>query len=404
MTTFDLGLIRTPTEILFGTGTVDALPDRIADIGKRALICVDPALEQTPAFGQAMARSHERGVQTAVIALVEPELPVEVVREAARAGQAFRPDVVVGYGGGSSLDLAKLVALLISHDDPVPTFYGEHNVPGPVLPLIAVPTTAGTGSEVTPVAVLSDPERELKVGISSPYLIPRVAIVDPALTLGAPRAVMAHAGADALVHAVEAATARQPHHVLEDELPVFVGRNALSTVLALEAVARITANLARAVAEPEQLTPRIGLAFGSLLAGVAFASAGTHLSHAIQYPVGALTQTPHGLGTGLLLPHVLTALLPEAISPIAAVGRAMGVAGADELALATGAIAGIRELWDTIGIPRSLAEIGLAEADLPRVVELAGGVGRLAGNAPLENSPALIASIVNAAFSGEVAG
>lgn len=402
MTTLDFGLIRTPGEILFGTGTVDALPSRIARTGRRALICVDPVLEQTSAFQQALETAHRLGVETELVAQVESELPVELVRNAARNGKDFRPDVIVGYGGGSSLDLAKLLALLIVHEAPVPTFYGENKVPGPVLPLIAVPTTAGTGSEVTPVAVLSDPQRELKVGVSSPHLIPQVAIVDPALTLGAPRTVMAHAGADALVHAVEAATASQPYHAVEDELPVFVGKNALSTVLALEAVTRITANLPRAVSEPEELSPRVGLAFGSLLAGIAFGSAGTHLSHAIQYPVGALTRTSHGLGTGLLLPFVLTAILPEATTQLATVGRAMGITGTDEHTLANGAVTGIRELLDAIDIPRSLAEIGLVEADMQRVAQLAGGVSRLADNAPVENSPSLITSIVEAAFSGEV--
>lgn len=402
MTTLNFGLMRTPGEILFGTGTIDALPSRIARAGNRVLICVDPVLEQTSAFQQTLARTHRLGVQTELVSEVEPELPLEVVRRAAHRGRAFRPDVIVGYGGGSSLDLAKLLALLITHEAPVSTFYGENKVPGPVLPLIAAPTTAGTGSEVTPVAVLSDPQRELKVGVSSPHLIPRVAIVDPALTLGAPRTVVAYAGADALAHAVEAATARQPLHTVDEELPVFVGRNTLSTVLALEAVTQITANLPQAVATPEDLAPRVGLASGSLLAGIAFGSAGTHLAHAIQYPVGALTQTPHGLGTGLLLPFALTAILSEATPPLAAIGRAMGLTGTDEYALATGAVAGIRELLDSIGIPRSLAEIGLVHDDLPRVVELAGSVNRLAGNSPVENSSPLITSIVEAALSGEI--
>lgn len=403
MTDLGFGLIRTPTEIMFGTGTVDALPRKISEAGGRALICVDPALVDTVPFQRALVTTHQLGVETTVVAQVRAELPVATVTEAAASTRTFQPDVVVGYGGGSSLDLAKLISLLATYQDPVSDFYGENNVPGPVLPIIAVPTTAGTGSEVTPVAVLSDPERELKVGVSSPHLIPRVAIVDPALTLGAPPQVIAHAGADALVHAVEAATARRPRHVLEAELPVFIGRNDLSTILALEAVTQITENLPRAVTEPDDLAPRIGLALGSLLAGIAFGSAGTHLSHAIQYPVGAMTQTSHGLGTGLLLPHVLAAILPEATTEIAAVGRAMGIAGTNAPSVATGAVDSLHELLDSIGIPRSLAAIGLSEADLPRVVELASSVTRLAGNAPIDAPPSLIAAIVDSAFTGDIA-
>lgn len=394
------GLLRLPRSVTFASGAVTALPRQVADTGRRAAICVDPALAQTPAFRHAHQGIRASGVATMLITDVHPELPIESVHRAAAALAGFEPDLVVGYGGGSSLDLAKLLALLAVHDRPLPDFYGENKVPGPVLPVIAVPTTAGTGSEATPVAVLTDPSRELKVGVSSPHLVPHAAIVDPALTLGAPPPVIAYAGADALVHAVEAATAIRPERRLDDRLPVFVGENDLGTPLALIAVRHLTENLSAAVTRPDDLAPREGLALGSLLAGMAFGAAGTHLSHAIQYPVGAMTSTPHGLGTGMLLPYVLEAILPDATARVAAVGRAMNVTGEDETSLARAAIARIRQILQSIGVPRTLAEIGLAEAALPRVTELACGVTRLAGNSPVGAEPDLVESIVRAAFAG----
>src|SRR5690606_35371534 len=154
----------------------------------------DPFLASTEPFGELVAALREAGRSVEVLTRVPPELPVPEVHLAAQEAAGFGPDVVIGYGGGSALDAAKLVCLLLSHGGELPGYYGENAVPGPVLPLIAVPTTAGTGSEVTPVAVVSDPDRELKVGVSSPWLVPAVAIVDPELTMGAPAGVTVHSG------------------------------------------------------------------------------------------------------------------------------------------------------------------------------------------------------------------
>lgn len=394
------GVIRAPRSIVFGSGSASAIPEHVASIGGRAAICVDPVLARTAGFRRTQEAMAARGVATELITDIQPELPVDLIHEAADRGRRFRPDVVLGYGGGSSLDLAKLVALLLTHDQPLHEFYGENRVPGPVVPIIAVPTTAGTGSEVTPVAVLTDPAKQLKVGVSSPYLVPHAAIVDPLLTLGAPPAVVAHAGADALVHAVEAATAVRSRHNLTRELPVFVGENDLSRPLALEAARHLVTHLPQATARPEDLRPREGLALGSLLAGIAFGSAGTHLSHAIQYPVGALTGTAHGLGTGLLLPYVLEAILPDATDRLAAIGTALEVRASSQVALAHGAIATIREVMRAIGIPQTLADIGVREADLSRITEMACGVTRLAGNSPVPADAELVGAIVRSAYGG----
>ena len=213
----------------------------------------------------------------------------------------YQPDVVLGLGGGSNLDLSKAVALLVRYPAALSTYYGENNVPGPIAPVVAVPTTAGTGSEVSPVAVVADPERAMKVGIASRALIPKWAVVDPALTVSCPASVTAHSGMDALAHAIESFCAR----VRTDCSPhaIFVGKNPMSDVLATKAISAIAKFLPRAVAQPSDREARQEMALASLLAGMAFSSAGTAAVHALQYPVGEATHTPHGLGNAVFCPR-----------------------------------------------------------------------------------------------------
>ena len=394
-----LGLLRLPADIRFGVGAVDGAAAATVRFGSRILVCTDPVLAATPGFRSFHADLRDRADRVLVLDDVEAELPLGSVLACVEQARAFAPDAVVGYGGGSALDLAKLVALLVSCPGPVTEYYGENRVPAAVLPVVAIPTTAGTGSEVTPVAVLSDPDRALKVGVSDPALIPRLAVVDPALTIGAPPGVTAHSGIDAFVHAVESLTSAERFTGWPETLGVFVGRNRLSSALALDAVGLISGSLRTAVADGNDLAARTEMALGSLYAGMAFGTAGTHLSHAIQYPVGALTRTPHGLGTGLLLPYVLEACAPAIGPELLGIGTAMGLTdpGVDAT------LAAIRALVSDIGIPASLADLGMDRADLPRIVELSLGVSRLVGNAPLPGSPELLAEIVDAAFDGRPA-
>ena len=244
------GMLRLPGNISFGVGAIASIGKVTAAFGRRVFVCADPFIATTKSYRQAAASMAAAGLTVETFADVVPELPVDGVQAAGGVARRFGPDVIVGFGGGSAMDLAKLVALLVSHDAPLATFYGENRVPGPAVPVVAVPTTAGTGSEVTPVAVVSDPGRELKVGVSSPWLIPHHAIVDPVLGVGAPPAVTAYAGVDALVHAVEAFTAARREPVWDEVLPVFVGRNRFSSLLALDAIRVIGGNLRTAVHEP----------------------------------------------------------------------------------------------------------------------------------------------------------
>ncbi|WP_082561617.1 iron-containing alcohol dehydrogenase [Microbacterium sp. Root61] len=395
------GILRLPRDVRYGYGVSAAVAELAAGYGSRVVFVADPFLATTPEFDRILQSTRATGAEVLVLTDVPPELPVSAVLRAGEAARTFAPDVVVGYGGGSALDQAKLVALLISYPPPLETYYGENAVPGPVTPLIAVPTTAGTGSEVTPVAVVSDPARAMKVGISSPHLIPSVAIVDPALTLGAPVGVTTYAGIDALVHAVESYTAAELELTHTAVMPVFIGRNELTESLSLEAAALIFHALPTAVHSPDDRDARAAMSRGSLLAGMAFGAAGTHLSHAIQYPVGAITHTPHGLGTGMLLPFVLQACLIAVPERLARLGAALGLpADGSVLQRAQATVDAIDDLTARIGLPRSLAELGIGQADRDSIVDLALQSSRLIGIAPIHADRVMIASIVDAAIAG----
>lgn len=395
------GLQRLPSSIRFGRGAREGIGGAVAALGRRAVVIADPFLATAPAFDRVRADLDARGVRHVVLTDFAPELPVAVVEAVAAEARAARPDVVLGYGGGSALDLAKTVALLLAHGGPLDRYYGENALPGEVLPIVAVPTTAGTGSEVTPVAVVSDPSRLLKVGISDPRLIPRVAIIDPDLSSGAPAAVTANAGADALVHALESLTACVRAPRWDGTLPVFVGRNSFSTLLALEAAESIGPSLPAAVLDGADPVARERMAWGSLLAGMAFGAAGTHLAHALQYPIGALTSTPHGLGTGMLLPYVLQVCRDAVTDELARVGASWGIGEDDPHATAQAVVDRTAEIAATIGLPATLAELGLGRDQLPEVARLASGVTRLVQNSPVPADEALLRRILDAAYTGD---
>lgn len=399
------GVLRLPDDVRYGYGMRRGLAPAVRAFGARVFVLADPFLAGTDDFAAVCDELVRAGAEVVVHTEVPPELPTDSVEASAGVARDFAPDVILGYGGGSALDAAKLIALLVTHGGALTDYYGENVVPGPVVPLVAVPTTAGTGSEVTPVAVVSDPDRELKVGVSSPFLIPRLAVVDPELTLRAPRGVTVASGIDAFVHAVESYTAKLLHIGPAATLPVFVGRNVLTDPLSLEAAGLIFRALPKVVDNPGDREARADMARGSLLAGAAFGAAGTHLSHAIQYPIGAMTHTPHGIGTGALLPYVLQAVLPAVADRLVDVGRAIGVLRQsderDARAQAQDVVDAIAELCRRIGLPVALSEIGVTLQKAPRIVELTLEVRRLVAISPVTADADLLRGIVDAAIVGD---
>jgi alcohol dehydrogenase class IV len=398
-----LGVLRGPRQVLFGAGQRHALGTVTAALGSRALVCTDARFGATREFADLVGLLESAGVTVTAFTDVLPDVPVHQVAECAELAAGADPDVIVGMGGGSCLDLAKAVAVVHTYGGRPSDYYGELGVPGPTVPVVALPTTAGTGSEVTPVAVLTDPERVSKVGISSPHLIPHTAVCDPELTVGCPGSLTASAGADALSHVIEAFTAvRRPVTPTLASERVFVGKNELTDTYALRGVRLIAGSLHRAWTTPGDLAAREAMMLGATAGGFALGTAGTAAAHAIQYPVGALTHTPHGIGVGALLPYVMEYNRPARVPELAAVAVAMGAApDADDEALADEAIDRVAALLGSVGVPATLAELGLPADRLRWTAEQAVLAERLVANNPRTLDVDALEHVVRAAHNGD---
>ena len=388
----DFAVLRAPSQVLFGAGMAAAAGRVAAGYGRRALVITDPIIAGTPGFATVLESLS--AMDATVFTEAAVDVPSSAVDAAVSLGAAAEPDVVVAVGGGSVIDLAKVTALLLAHGAPLADYYAVQSVPGPIVPLVALPTTAGTGSEATPVAVITDPSTEMKIGVASPHLIPRHAICDPLLSIGAPPTVTAHSGIDALAHAVESfmAAREEPSPELVLGRPQ-VGKNLLSDVLAVTAAGNVYRNLERAVVDGSDLEARTGMLYGSLLAGIAFGNSGVSAAHALQFALGAATHTSHGLGTGLLLPYVMEynrSARPDEIAELSA------LMGGD-------AVSQVHALGQKIGLPGSLAEIGVARSDLSAMAEQSVGIKRLIDNNPRQLDVAALEAILDAAWHGEPA-
>ncbi|GGI08697.1 alcohol dehydrogenase [Egicoccus halophilus] len=398
-------MLRSPGNVLFGRGVATTLGSETARLARRVLVVVDRHVQDLAAVQDVVATLADAGVEHVLHPSEELEFGFDSADAPARRYETEGCDAIVAIGGGSALDLGKLVGIRVTHPGSLGEYIGEAKVPGPIPPVVAVPTTAGTGSEVTPVAVLTDEERGSKVGVSSRHLVPTLALVDPGLTDTCPAGVTAAAGIDALCHAVEAFTARDGRTPADlGVAPTgFIGKAALSDALALEAIRAIGTALAVAVNDPTR-DARDRMAYGSLLAGLAFGQAGTGTAHAIQYPVGYLTRTPHGVGTGLLLPYAMAYNRPVRTRELARVAEALGAdADTDADTGASNAVRMVEHLCRSIGLPPTLRELGVREVDLPAVVD-----GALAARRLLDNNGRVMAAldvtrVVHAAWHGELA-
>jgi alcohol dehydrogenase len=398
------GTLRSPRNLVFGAGQRFTLAAYARALGSRALIVTDERLGADAEFALLVDSLKHAGLDARVFDGTVAELPVGCIDRAVEAGKASDADLVIGIGGGSCLDAAKAAALLLAHGGRPSDYYGEFKVPRPVLPLISVPTTSGTGSEVTPVAVVTDPDRALKVGIASPHLISHTAICDPELTYSCPRSLTAVSGADALTHAIEAFTTarRQPTAALVHE-HVFLGKNALSDHHALLAIAHLSAGLKRACDDGGDVEARTRTMLGATAAGLAFGTAGTAAAHAVQYPIGALTHTPHGAGVAVMMPYVMEFNRSHCEPELAEIGKAMGMDadGQSPFEQAVATIDAVDGLFASIGIPRTIADLGVTAAQLPQIAEQALGIARLIKNNPRPIGPDDMNRLVEAAFSGD---
>jgi alcohol dehydrogenase len=311
----------------------------------------------------------------------EPEPSLDLVERCVSASRRFAPDGVVGLGGGSNMDLAKIVVTVLTHGGISRDYVGEDRVPGPVLPLICIPTTSGTGSEVTAASVLTDTANQIKVGVLSNYLRPKVAIVDPMLTVSCPAKVTADSGIDALTHAIESYTAVDNEHfpLPEGERSVYQGRHPLGDCLAEQAIGLIGRHLVTAVREPGNLNAREGMALAATVAGLSFSNVGVALVHAMEYPVGGAVHCSHGAGNGLLLPYVMRYNMAVRVDGFARIAELLGedTSGLSREQAAESAVAAVERLKADIGIPARLGDLGVKLDQLPLFAEKAFGIKRI---------------------------
>jgi alcohol dehydrogenase class IV len=340
---------HTPPKIVFHWGAVSQLPAEASALGRKPLVVCGRSLRASGRLEAILAGLRAAGLEPSVHEGVPPEPDLTALQ--ACMDSAAGCDSVIAIGGGSVLDIAKGGAALSDSGATAAEYFAGQPVPDTGKPLIALPTTSGTGSEVTWVCVLVDHETRRKASIRGPGMMPRVALVDPELTVSCPPTVTAHSGADAFVQAVEAYTSR--------------GANPMTDALALEA-ARLTARwLETAVREPENREAREGMALGSVMAGIALNTSRLGLVHGLAHPLGAVTGAPHGLLCGLLLPPVMR-FNREATAPkYAHLAAELGLASPDT----DGLIAFTQALLDRVGIPLRLSALGFNPADLDWVAQ-----------------------------------
>ncbi|HEY8595405.1 MAG TPA: iron-containing alcohol dehydrogenase [Devosiaceae bacterium] len=379
---------NTAPSIRFGPGVLSSLGEFAQGlIGGRVIVVTDQGMVAAGIAERALFALEAAGMDAVVFSRVEADPPETVVREAIAEARNAEVKGVVGLGGGSSLDTAKLVALLVEGDEQLTDIYGVGKARGPRLPLVLVPTTAGTGSEVTPISIVTTGANE-KMGVVSPILLPDLAVLDPELTLGLPPHITAATGIDAMVHAIESYASASPNN------------NPLSRNLATQALSLMGAALERAVHHGEDIAARSAMLLGSMLAGQAFANSPVAAVHALAYPIGGHFHVPHGLSNALVLPHVLrfnarTAPQPYAeLAPFAFpdLARLEGQERAEAFCEA------LADLSRRCGLQQSLREMDIPREVLPRLASDAMNQTRLLVNNPRQVTEADALAIYQAAW------
>jgi alcohol dehydrogenase class IV len=382
-------VFSTTAQVIYRNGAANEIGSLAgAKLGERILFVTDPGLTKLGLCDPALRSLKAAGATITLFDTVEPDPSLATVLRAVDAAREARASGVIGFGGGSSLDVAKIAALLTGSGEDIDGAWGVGNAKGPRLPLVLVPTTAGTGSEVTPISILTLGGDE-KRGIVSPVILPDVAILDPQLTLGLPAHITAATGIDAMVHCIEAYASKSANN------------NPLSQNLARQALRLLGGNIERAVFHGSDPEARGAMLLGSMLAGQAFANSPVAAVHALAYPIGGIFHVPHGLSNALVLPHVLR-FNASAAGPIYA---EIAPDVFPELASEPDAknrcdrfIEKLAELSARLGLQQRLRDVKIAESDLEHMAREAMKQTRLLVNNPREVTEADALSIYQAAW------
>lgn len=361
--------VQLPKKIMFGEGVVKEIPEVAKEFSpKSVLLITDPIISKIGVSTKILEPLREVGLKTEVFDRVEPEPSMPAADQVARVARKSSYDLVIGLGGGSSLDMAKLASISATNPNPITDFIGVGKVPKPGLPKILIPTTAGTGAEITMNAIISNKEEHLKLGIVTPYNLADVAVIDPLLSLTMPPNVTAATGLDALTHAVESLMS--------------IDLNLFCEPLAVKAVKLIFQSLPKAYREGDDIVARRDMSLASMLAGISLAISGVCAGHAAAY---SFTVTvPHGVGCALALPYVMEFNSSACLPRLVAIAEAAGAKedGVGEEKNAFNAVRSVRELMEEVNSPISLKQIGIKEAELQSMAKNMLTVKRLLAHNP----------------------
>lgn len=382
-------VFSTTAQIIFRSGASAEIGELVKKkLGERVLFVTDPGLRKLGLCDPALKSLAAAGIEAIVYDGVEADPSLVTVQAATEAAKTAGATGVLGFGGGSSLDVAKVVALLCGSGEDIDGAWGVGNAKGPRLPLVLVPTTAGTGSEVTSVSIITVGGDE-KRGVSSPIILPDIAILDPELTLGLPAHITAATGIDAMVHAIEAYASKSANN------------NPLSKMLARQALQLLGANIEKAVFDGNDREARGAMLLGSMLAGQAFANSPVAAVHALAYPIGGTFHIPHGLSNALVLPHVLRFNAPNAAAIYAEIATDAFPDLASEQSNQGRCAAFIERLAGLsakLGLQPRLRDVGIGEEHLSGMARDAMKQTRLLVNNPRDVSEADALSIYKAAW------
>ncbi len=366
-------IFSTTSRIVSGIGCIETIHNEAKRLGiSSVLLVTDPGLVVTGIIDRIEKILWQNKIKVTRFDQVEADPPYELADQVLRLLVDNKTEGIVGVGGGSSLDIAKIVSVMATNEIPVSEMFGIDTIERQGLPMILVPTTAGTGSEVTPIVILSDHGEKLKKGVVSPYLYPNTSMLDPELTIGLPPAITAATGMDALIHALEAYTSRNA--------------TTISDMLAREAIELINSSIRAAFADGKNLAAREKMLQGSMLAGMAFANAGVTAVHAFAYPIGAEFHIPHGIANTIMLAPVMEFNYIGNLEKFAQLASMLGVntKNMSQYEAAKNSVQAVLTLADDLRTPKQLREFGVQEKDIPVLAEGVMKVTRLLANNPRE--------------------
>lgn len=381
----NVSTFKIANKLITGNGGTEKLLEEVHRLRiSNPLIVTDEILEKVGVVEKVT--SLLKGLSYGVYNGVKPEPEIYLVEECKAAFQKGQHDGLIAVGGGSAIDIAKSVSAYAAYDGKIDELFGTDLVPQKGVPIIAIPTTAGTGSEVTNIAILSDTEAQLKKGIVSDYILPDVAIVAPEMTLTMPKSVTAASGIDALVHAIEAY--------------ISVNASPITDALALGAIKMIARNLPKAYANPNHIEARENMVTASLMAGMAFGNAGVGAVHALAYPLGGRYHIAHGVSNALLLPYVMEWNKISCIERFHDIAEALGenVSNLTDAEAADRAVEAMYRLCSTVGISKGLRAFHVPEEAIPEMAEDASKIERLLKNNPRVFSKEEIEEIYRSAY------